>query len=136
MRLTKAGEYGVRIIHYLATNVPFGKVVSRKEICDAYDIPFHFFSKVAPLLARAGIVELVRGRDGGIKLKRLPENITLLDVIEAVIGEIFLNSCVINPESCRMNMECQVHQVWLEARERLRETLRSKTFKELGEKVC
>ncbi len=63
-----------------------------------------------------------------MKLAVAPENLTLLDVVEAVIGEIFLNDCVIRPQSCQRSQACSVHQVWEKARSQLRDTLREATF--------
>jgi glycine/D-amino acid oxidase-like deaminating enzyme len=54
-----------------------------------------------------------------------------LDVVEAVIGEIFLNDCVIRPDSCERSQACTVHQVWEKARSQLRDTLREATFASL-----
>ena len=66
-----------------------------------------------------------------------PEELTLLDVVEAVTGEIFLNDCVMNPGSCLRNSSCAVHLVWERARNQLRETLREATFdKLLNEESC
>jgi DNA-binding IscR family transcriptional regulator len=52
-------------------------------------------------------------------------------VIEAVIGEIFLNDCVLRPESCDRSPACKVHDVWENVRNQLRESLRKVTFSTL-----
>jgi DNA-binding IscR family transcriptional regulator len=49
-------------------------------------------------------------------------------VIEAVIGEIFLNDCILRPESCDRSPSCKVHVVWENVRNQLRESLRKVTF--------
>ncbi len=123
MRLTKAGEYAVRCVLYLARKGQ-GEVVSRKEVAEHGEIPAQFLAKIAQQLARAGIIEIRQGAGGGFRLLKPAEEISLLDVIEAIIGEIFLNDCVIRPESCRASGGCAAHQVWLKARTQLRNTLR------------
>ena len=60
-----------------------------------------------------------------------PEKLTLLAVVEAVIGTIYLNDCVIRPESCDRSRSCAVHRVWQQARDQLRETLRQNTFADI-----
>ena len=60
MRLTRAGEYAVRCILYLASRGE-GVVSRRKELAEAMDIPEQFLSKIAQQLARAGMIEIVQG---------------------------------------------------------------------------
>jgi DNA-binding IscR family transcriptional regulator len=68
---------------------------------------------------------------------RSPETLSLLDVVEAVTGEIFLNDCIMRPESCFRSPGCSIHRVWEKAREQLRNTLRKATFaKMLEEETC
>jgi len=112
MRLTRAGEYAVRCILYLASQGD-GVVSKRKELAEAIDIPEQFLSKIAQRLVVS------------------PDKLSLLDVVEAVIGEIFLNDCVMRPESCYRSNTCAVNRVWEKARNQLRETLREATFSRL-----
>ncbi|HYA02278.1 MAG TPA: Rrf2 family transcriptional regulator [Syntrophobacteria bacterium] len=106
-------------------------VIPRREIAQAMEIPGVFLGKIAQQLARAGIVEIMQGARGGFRLLRSPEKVTLLDVVEAVVGEIFLNDCLLTTRSCSRVERCTVHQVWTKARRQLRETLREATFAQL-----
>jgi Rrf2 family protein len=133
MRLTRAGEYAVRCVLYLASQ-GVGIVCNRKKIAAEMDIPDQFLGKIAQQLARAGFLEIVQGAKGGLKLVVSPEHLSLLDVVEAVIGEIFLNDCVMRPEACRRSQACSVHEIWDKARNQLRDTLRQATFTSLLEK--
>ena len=130
MRLTRAGEYAVRCVLYLASK-GVDTLCNRKKIAAKMDIPDQFLGKIAQQLARAGFIEIVQGARGGLKLAVDPEKLTLLDVVEAVIGEIFLNDCVVRPESCQRSQACTVHHVWETARSQLRDTLREATFASL-----
>jgi Rrf2 family protein len=113
------------------------KVVSSGEIASKMDIPAPFLGKIAQQLARSGFIEIVQGAKGGYRLLIAPEEIRLLDVIEAVTGEIFLNHCIMSPDSCRRRPTCAIHLVWKEARQELRKTLRKATFaKLLEEESC
>jgi Rrf2 family protein len=89
LRLTRAGEYAVRSVLYLASQGQ-GVVCNRKKIANAMDIPTQFLAKIAQQLAHAGLIEIVQGSKGGLRLVKSPEKVSLLDVVEAVIGEIFL----------------------------------------------
>jgi Rrf2 family iron-sulfur cluster assembly transcriptional regulator len=136
MRLTRAGEYAVRCVLYLAGR-PTGEVISRREVATAMDIPDPFLSKIAQQLAKAGIIEIIQGAKGGYRLLVSSEKVTLLDVVEAISGEISLNDCLMRPGACSRSPTCKVHQVWQKAREQLRETLRQATIDQLlGDEAC
>jgi Rrf2 family iron-sulfur cluster assembly transcriptional regulator len=130
MRLTRAGEYGVRCVFCLAQK-GHGTVVSRQEVAACGDIPSLFLAKIAQQLARNGIIEILQGAKGGYRLLIPPDRLSLLQVVEAIIGEIFLNDCVMRPESCRASSTCAVNKVWLRARNQLRQTLDEVTFAQL-----
>ena len=132
MRLTRAGEYAVRCALYLAYQGE-GVTTSRREIARVMDIPDQFLGKIAQQLAKAQFIEIIQGAKGGYRLLISPDKLTMLDVVEAVIGEIFLNDCVIRPESCQRAPACSAHQVWEKARNQLRNTLRQTSFKQMLE---
>ena len=130
MRLTRACEYAVRCVLFLSAQEK-GIVVNKKEIAQEMDIPNQFLGKIAQQLSRSGILEIIQGPKGGFRLLISPEKLSLLDVIEAVMGEIFLNDCILRPDSCGRSFTCAVHNVWQEARNQLRETLREATFSKM-----
>lgn len=130
MRLTRAGEYAVRCMLYLCRKGQ-GNLVSRQEIAENADIPAHFLAKIAQQLAKAGFIEIRQGARGGFVLSQKPADISLLQVVETMIGEIYLNDCIIRPDSCSSSSECSVHQVWLTARNQLRATLAGASLEDL-----
>ncbi len=131
MILTKAGEYAVRCMMHLAS-ARTRDVVARKDVSESMDIPGPFLAKIAQDLARAGFIQIVQGPRGGYRMLKSPDAVTLLEVIEAVEGEIFLNECLFRPESCHRSLFCGVHQVWQTARQGLRATLNVR----LSELLC
>lgn len=133
MRLTRAGEYGIRCALCLSEKGE-GVIVNRKEIAREMEIPDQFLSKIAQQLARAGIIEIKQGPKGGYRLLKSPKDISLLEVIEAVIGEIFLNDCILNPSICDRSAVCHVHSVWDKARKQLRDTLNQADLASLASK--
>jgi len=135
MRLNRAGEYAVRCALELARRGT-GVVVSRKEIAEQADIPGPFLAKIAQQLARAGIIEILQGASGGYRLLVEPRELTLLMVIEAIIGEISLNDCVARPDSCVSSPLCTVHRVWNHAAAQLRQTLGEVNFADLATETC
>jgi Rrf2 family iron-sulfur cluster assembly transcriptional regulator len=130
MRLTRAGEYAVRCALFLSLHGK-GVLCTRKEIARTMDIPDQFLGKIAQQMARAGILEIIQGANGGYRLIVPPSRLTMLQVVESVIGEIYLNDCIVNPDACFRSPGCEVHKVWEDARSQLRETLRKARFSKL-----
>jgi Rrf2 family protein len=130
MRLTRAAEYAIRCMIYLSRQGQ-GVLTSRQEIAQQADIPTHFLAKIAQDLAKADLIEIRQGAKGGFILRTNPAAITLLEVVETMIGEIFLNDCIARPAGCKVSYHCAVHRVWLDARDQLRNTLRQVNFDQL-----
>ncbi|MEN8134087.1 MAG: Rrf2 family transcriptional regulator [Thermodesulfobacteriota bacterium] len=136
MKLTRAGEYAVRCVLYLASQGQ-GALVSRRLIADYFDIPASFLAKIAQQLAKVGLIDIRQGAKGGYVLLKNPADITMLEVVEAIIGEIALNDCVTSSDTCRNSNNCAVNRVWTKARNQLRATLAEVTFIDLlHEKSC
>ena len=119
MKITKAADYAIRCCQHLS-GYAVGVLVSRKEVSDAMEIPSPFLGKIAQQLARAGVIEIIQGARGGYKLLVDPEDLSLLTIIEAVMGPIPLNECAVDAESCSRSVTCSVHGVWKEILEEFR----------------
>lgn len=133
MQITRAAEYAIRGMVYLSSQ-PEGSVCLLGEISERQNIPPSFLSKIFQNLAKAGFVSSFRGAGGGFMLLKDPNDITLLDVVEAIDGQIALNVCLNNGAMCDRQSICAVHCVWSEAQAYLLELLRKNTFAELVEK--
>lgn len=131
MRLTRAGEYAIRCMVYLAHRGK-GVLVVKQEIAEQADIPGPFLAKIVQALARAHLVEIRQGPKGGYILMKDPARITLLEVVEVMIGKIQLNDCVGRPGSCPASGRCRVHRIWEDASAQLRDYLAGITFAELS----
>ncbi len=130
MRLTRAGEYAIRCMVYLAFKGQ-GVLVARQEVAVQVDIPTSFLAKIVQDLGRAHLIEIRQGPKGGYVLIKDPARITLLEVVEVMIGKIQLNDCVGRPETCAASTHCRVHRVWEDASAQLRQHLAGITFAEL-----
>lgn len=131
MKLTRAAEYAIRCVLYLS-KLPMGQVVSRREVAQAMDIPMAFLGKIAQGLARAGVLVVRQGSQGGYELALPPKDISLLMVVEAIDGEILVNECLSRPQECGRSGFCAVHRVWEKARGQFRDTLEAASFDELA----
>jgi Rrf2 family transcriptional regulator, iron-responsive regulator len=91
MRLTKQTNYAVRMLMYCAAN---NEQLSRiPEIARAYGVSELFLFKILQPLNKAGLVETVRGRNGGVRLGRPAEKITLFDVVKVTEDSFAMAEC-------------------------------------------
>ncbi|MFP5222972.1 MAG: RrF2 family transcriptional regulator [Acidobacteriota bacterium] len=131
MKLTRAAEYAIRCVLFLAKRQP-GPLASRREVSAAMDIPMAFLGKIVQGLAKAGVLVVRQGARGGYELALPPCDISLLMVVEAIDGEILVNECLSRPQECGRSRFCAVHRVWDKARTQFRETLRTANFADLA----
>lgn len=121
MQLTRFTDYGLRTLLYLA--VHHERLVPIAEISGAYAVSNHHLTKVANLLARAGFVQAVRGRGGGLQLARAPAEIGLGAVVRACEPNLHLvecfdpahNTCPIAPACALARVLAQAQQQFLAA---------------------
>jgi Rrf2 family nitric oxide-sensitive transcriptional repressor len=102
MRLTRYTDYAMRVLIYLGAQPE--KVCSIAEIARAYKISHNHLTKVAHDLGKAGYIESVRGRAGGIRLARAAAKINVGDVVrrtEPYFDLADCGNCVIAP-ACRL----------------------------------
>jgi Rrf2 family protein len=135
MRLSRAGDYGLRVVLALARRRP-GDVVSVRTLSREQGVPAAFLAKVVGALTEAGIVRTSRGATGGTALARDAATISVLQVVEAIDGPIVLNYCLDCPTACRFTTDCVVMETWQEAQARLRETLADANFADLARRAA
>lgn len=131
IRLTKAGEYGLRAVRYMVENADKGRV-SIGDISENKNIPEPFLRKLFKPLVQQEIIISTRGVSGGVKLARKPEEITVLEVVEALEGPLALNECLLDDAACEFLAECGMHDVWEEAQAAMAKVLRSKNLTDLS----
>ncbi len=132
MRITRRADYAVRTMLEVAGK-GVGAVALTGEVAARQGIPAPFLAKIVLALTRAGLLKSYRGAGGGIVLARPAEQISMLDIVEAVDGPIAMNRCVLWPEECERSGSCPAHPVWVGARLLLTEYLSGITLAGLVE---
>jgi Rrf2 family protein len=130
MQITRQADYAVRAVLYLAQLGPGGRA-STAQIAREQKIPLTFLAKIVSQLSASGVVRATRGAHGGVALARQPEEVSLLDIVEAIDGPVMLSECTLNPDTCSMSDECVVRVVWCEARAELVARLGATKFSHL-----
>ena len=129
MEITRETDYAIRCILYLSHKQ--GEINMVEDIAREMQIPKSFLAKIVQKLARASLVKSFRGVKGGFQLARLPEEISLLDVMEAIEGDVSINVCALDQTLCGRSKTCSVHPVWVEIRKDFRKILKKYNFARL-----
>ncbi|NTU80518.1 MAG: Rrf2 family transcriptional regulator [Chloroflexales bacterium] len=87
MRISSKGDYGLRALFDLAQRYGEGPVQS-DDIATRQGIPVNYLNQLLITMRRAGLIESLRGPQGGHMLARAPETITLLDVLTTLEGPL------------------------------------------------
>lgn len=132
MYITREADYAVRCILLLSREA--GRVISANEISKSMSIPKNFLAKILQRLSKKGILKSTQGIAGGFELAKPPEEISLLEVIEAIQGPSAINVCAIDNKNCSLSSTCVVHPIWVKLRRDIEEKLREENFAELIDK--
>ncbi|MCC7359518.1 MAG: Rrf2 family transcriptional regulator [Anaerolineales bacterium] len=130
MQLTRQADYAIRAVLYLAEHKSDQRITTA-EVGREQRIPLTFLTKIMAQLSAAGLVHATRGSRGGITLARPAEDVSLLDIVEAIEGPVQLNACASDPSSCPMGDTCRVQVVWCDAQADLVNRLKNTSFASL-----
>ncbi len=131
MKLTKKADYAVRAMLEITRRHP--SVCTTRQITAAMDLPRDFMSQILATLVRHVLLHSSAGPAGGYTLARPPAEISLLEVIEAVAGQVAVDECVLGGGSCDWTQVCPLHEVWSEAQASFVKDLATTTFEHLAD---
>jgi len=130
MKLSTRSRYGTRVLLDLAMNN--GKdPVPLKEIAGRQKISLLYLEHIIAPLVTAGLVRSIRGKHGGIKLARPPEEIKLDEVLSLLEGSTAPVDCVNDPEVCERSQTCATRDIWIELKKAMDGVLGNKTLSDL-----
>ncbi len=133
MKITKASDYAIKALAYMSQD-PKAKYL-RHRLAKDCDIPDYFLARILQGLAKAGLLQSERGAHGGFFLLRSPGEITLLDVIVAVDGNISLLDCT-GADGCKSMGNCVAASAWMDIQSGFEALLSSKTVESIAEGFC
>jgi Rrf2 family protein len=126
MQVTRAADYAVRVMIYLASPSAKGRV-SLPALAEATGAPESFLSKVMQALTHAGLISSRRGQTGGFQISARGRTASMREVIEAVDGTICLNLCLMTGKTCRRKSWCPAHPIWDQAQQAMLDVLSKAT---------
>ena len=137
-------EYGLHCLLYLVDSSGNAKA-SSFDLAEFQGISPSYVAKLFTLLKTAGLVTAIEGAQGGYRLARRAEDITVLDVIEALEGEKPLFQCKEIRSKCALfgasppgwatKGLCSIHAVMREAESQMKRSLAGHTLADLSQRV-
>ena len=133
MRVSSKAHYGLRMMTEFAR--AYGKgPLSIAEVDRVEHLPLAYLEQLAGLLRRGGLVESTRGVHGGYALTRPPDQVSVLEVIHSVEGEVAPVECVSSEYvsgTCAREGDCASRGLWQRLKESVDAVLRQTTLAEL-----
>lgn len=114
MRITSSIEYATRLMVTLAAEHGAAPVPAER-LAELDNVPADYVSQILVKLRRAGLVTSHRGSAGGYSLSRGPSEITVAQVVRAVDGAVFEETCeryTAGTKDCRHQGQCAISPVW------------------------
>ena len=130
-KISEAANLGIHALTYLANN-PEAQPVSTGLVAEQLDASENHLSKVFQRLTKAGLVKSVRGPSGGFSLAWAPEQITLLEIYEAIDGALKEEACMLGHPACDRS-ECVFGDLISTIHDKVNDHLSKTTLRDLVE---
>lgn len=130
MRLTNYSDYSLRVLIYLSTE-PNEKLVNIKDIAEAYDISKNHLMKIIYNLGKMGYIETIRGRNGGIRLAKLPSDINIGELIRKTEEDFHIVECFEHNNNCVITPVCSLKHIFNKALDQFLQVLDQYTLEDI-----
>ncbi|HUC51331.1 MAG TPA: Rrf2 family transcriptional regulator [Xanthobacteraceae bacterium] len=104
MRLTLHSDFALRVL--IQVGLGGSKLTTIDEIAESYGISRHHLTKVVNDLSQKGYLDTLRGRRGGMRLKREPRDINIGQVVRATEDNLNVVGCLDRRGYCRIERAC------------------------------
>jgi len=134
--LSATCKYGIRAVIFIATKSDQKANTGLIEIADKLKIPQPYLAKILQILARKKILHSSKGPHGGFYLLIPASKLTLMELIDAIDGRNFFDSCYVTGERCNFDKPdkglCVLHNDLRQEKVRLEKFFSSKTIEDLA----
>ncbi|PGL73364.1 RrF2 family transcriptional regulator [Bacillus sp. AFS055030] len=130
MRLTTYSDYSLRVLIFLSSE-PREKLVNIKDIAEAYDISKNHLMKIIYNLGKMGYIETIRGRNGGIRLAKLPTEINIGEIIRKTEEDFNIVECFEHGNTCVITPVCSLKHIFNNALEQFLKVLDQYTLDDI-----
>jgi len=132
---SKTCEYALRAVFFIAQRTADGGRVGIKDIARSISSPEHFLAKILQDLSKHGVIQSVKGPNGGFYLDKESLEQPLADVVEAVDGNSIFTGCGLGLDECSATNPCPIHDEFLVVRNQLHRMLKSITIGQFNEEL-
>lgn len=130
VRLSRLADYGIQLLGAFARRPDEG--FNSRDLAEEAQIPEPTVRKLLKALSRAQLLVSRRGVQGGYRLARPPEQITVAQIIAAIEGPIALTECnVPGGESCERQARCPMRGNWQTVNQVIQGTLAHLTLRQM-----
>lgn len=130
---SKSCELGLQAVLFLSAKEK--KIYRAEEVSKELKVPKEFVSKVLQILTGSGIIGSKKGKNGGFYLAKSPDQVKLIDIVEAIDGLDVFTNCVLGFPGCSHDTPCPVHNEWGRLRDEAFRMLSEETLENLKEKT-
>lgn len=129
---SKTCEYAIRATIYIASESFEGKRTGIKDIARKIESPEPFTAKILQRLAKANIVQSIKGNGGGFEIEKTQfKHIKLDQIVKAIDGNDLFDRCSLGLHDCSDKQPCPFHHKYKPLRDNLKKTLSETSIDEL-----
>lgn len=131
MLISTRGRYALRVMIDLAEHRN-GSFIPLKEVADRQEISEKYLESIIKVLVKAGLLDGVRGKGGGYRLTRAPEDYTVGEILRLMEGDLAPVSCLGEGATpCPRTPECRTLPMWQGLYKLINEYLDAQTVRDL-----
>jgi len=134
MQLSNSSQYAIRILAYMADKKD--SQLNATQLAEILYIPYKFLTKIMTELVKVDLVESIRGREGGFKLKKKSSEIMVSDILDLFNDSIKDEQCVLGIGFCNGMCKCALHDQWMEPKLLLQKMFRESSLEDIAGRGC
>jgi Rrf2 family transcriptional regulator, iron-sulfur cluster assembly transcription factor len=132
MNFQKTTQYALKVLSHMS--IEPDRSYAADQLNEETKNPKRYLRRLMTGLAKAGFLQVTRGRSGGFSFARDISTISLYEIIESQEKETFRDKCILGFTFCLLDSPCAMHEEWLEARLKTAEVLKKTTLGSLRNK--
>ena len=133
---SKTCEYAIRAVLYIAQKSEGGEKVNIKSIAKNINSPESFIAKILQQLTKKGLVQSVKGPNGGFYINERSREYSLSDIVKAIDGEDIFVNCGLGLSQCSEEHPCPIHHEYKKIKQNITQMLNNAKVHSLSEELA
>ncbi len=133
MKLSNSSQYAIRILTYMTIQNEL--VINATTLSQKLQIPYKFLTKIMTELVKADLVESIRGKEGGFRLKKSSFDIKIDDILNVFHNSIKKEDCLLGIGQCDTHCKCALHDQWMKPKLLLQKMFRESSLEAISKKA-